>query len=185
MYKIRILVPAIRLYYRVGAKGGASVDSLLGNLPLLEYSSSLSLERQSNWSFERCQTTILKNEFLRKIASENVSKLKGHIEKVMDERLGKTFKTKHSIMLPSISSEKPEYAFQLEDEDYWSKSSLMNTLIQDLSNAFNEMIVEKKQKRIDKQKIDNETIIFDEKHIFACKKEKMTEAVSPCNLFNS
>jgi hypothetical protein len=42
LYKMRILVPAIKMYYKLGAKGGASIDSLLKS-DILSQTSSDSL----------------------------------------------------------------------------------------------------------------------------------------------
>lgn len=76
----------------------------------------------------------MKNEVLRRITFETIAKAEVYFDRLSEERLGKLFKTRDAVFVPSASA-KREYAFQITDDEYLGKASLLNSLVEDLFRA--------------------------------------------------
>eukprot|EP00842_Homolaphlyctis_polyrhiza_P006956 jgi/Hompol1/84/HPOL_002445-RA len=185
-YKMRILVPAIRQYYKSGAKGGASATNLLSD-DIITTNTNSDVNRVARAAFERCQIIVLQNEIIRDFTAKLVHDGQLYFDKLSDERLGKMFRSVDSVLVAS-PTDHPEFAFNVSEEDYNSKMSIFNTFLADLHHSSVEFMQSLKDQQSavatvksgrHQQRVDDSGLytIFDDKKIFACKKDFLGMAV--------
>ncbi|KAJ3088326.1 hypothetical protein HK102_009028 [Quaeritorhiza haematococci] len=90
-YKARILVDAVRLYYRLGARGNAGPTFLLRDEVILNMTDP-EVNRLAQTMFERCQVSVLQTELIRTYTLELYRQAKLYYDKLSDERTGRLFK---------------------------------------------------------------------------------------------
>ncbi|KNC95831.1 uncharacterized protein SPPG_09577 [Spizellomyces punctatus DAOM BR117] len=183
-YKMRILVPAVRLYHRIGAKGNASIPLLLRD-EMVTATVDFDFNRIAQASFDKCQTTILQTELLREYTFQLLRQARSYHDRLADERTGRLFKVYESIDVPAPTGEKG-FAFRMSEEDYTAKTGMVNEFVRDLwkANATFMREVQELQKG-SKSKGAQATgatalaqAALDDSRVFACTKELLSQTIT-------
>ncbi|XJO74599.1 hypothetical protein BDV3_005400 [Batrachochytrium dendrobatidis] len=185
-FKMRIIVPAVKMYHKTGSKGNASTASLIQD-EIVCGNSILELNQTARNAFDKCQLQVLQNEIIRDFTQKLTREAQVYFDKLTDERLGKLFRSSGitKITSPTYSD---TYAFQISEEDYNTKSSIFNTFLTDLHRASMDFAKELKDKqptlplgKLGKAQSKTEdsqlSTLFDDKKIFSCKKEDLGQAI--------
>ncbi|KAJ3107131.1 hypothetical protein HDU97_004824 [Phlyctochytrium planicorne] len=206
-YKIKVLVGAIRLYHKLGSRGGASTgklskheENLTGKAFLLRdevVTSSIDMEfnRLSQAAFDRCQISMLQNELLRLYTMHMIKNAKSYYDRLADERTGRLFKLYDTIDIQSQNGDRT-FSFRLSDDDYNAKGAILHAFVDDLYRANAQYYKEKKSavapllhssshsgngKNNNSQNKELLTFMansaIEENRIFACTKENLSQAI--------
>ncbi|KAI8906770.1 hypothetical protein EDD86DRAFT_192926 [Gorgonomyces haynaldii] len=185
-YRMRILVPAIRQYHKLGSKGNATTTNLL----VMTLAERAEINGTARTSFERCEREALQNEIQRNMTLRRILRARELLGMLSDERVGKLFREAGSVTVPS-PADQPEFSFRITEEDYGTRSSIFNHFLADLFSSNNALIQELRSIEVaaiaksnakgnQKAAVDEATMrlnIIDDKRIYACKKEDLAKAV--------
>ncbi|KAJ3140712.1 hypothetical protein HDU90_008015 [Geranomyces variabilis] len=133
MYKMKVLVPAVRLYHKQGAKGNASIPLLLRD-SMVTATVDFDFNRIAQALFDKCQVTVLQTEIMRECTLQLIRLARSHHDHLADERTGRLFKVYDSIDVPSLTGHK-SFAYRLGEEDYAAKTGIINEFVRDLWKA--------------------------------------------------
>ncbi|KAJ3056732.1 hypothetical protein HK097_004593 [Rhizophlyctis rosea] len=186
MYKMKILVPAVKLYHRIGAKGNASTSHLLRDESVTQ-TVDFDYNRIAQAAFEKCQVTILQNELLRCYTQQILSHARRYYDRLSDERSGQLFKVYDTVGVPSASGE-PEYAFKIGEDAYEQKQALLFAFVAELNKVGSQFIKDNKPAAKPTSRVSKVTssgaavpapvmIPLDEHKVFACTKDQLTQAI--------
>ncbi|KAI9090171.1 hypothetical protein DFS34DRAFT_376408 [Phlyctochytrium arcticum] len=183
-YKMRILVPAIRLYHKIGAKGNASIPLLLRD-DMVIATVDFDFNRIAQASFDKCQATLLQTELLREYTFQILKHARHYHDRLADERTGRLFKVYENIDVSSNSGDRT-LAFRLAEEDYATKTSMINEFTKDLWKAHGVLLREAQEA----QKIPGRkpapgqmappspfAQLIDEPRVFICTRDALTQAI--------
>jgi hypothetical protein len=138
-FKIRIAVPAIKIYHKAGAKGGLGTGFLLrgrnifGSLEAV-YRPSFAqkdFDRGGKGVFQKALQVVLQSEILRFFTLKKLKKAKENFERLTDERIGRLFRASGNVEVTGVSGS-PELAFKISDRDYNIKTELFNRFLTEL-----------------------------------------------------
>ncbi|KAJ3020639.1 hypothetical protein HKX48_000485 [Thoreauomyces humboldtii] len=187
MYKIKILVPSVRLYHKLGAKGNASIALLLRD-EMVTATVDFDFNRIAQALFDKCQVTVLQTELMRECTMNLIRQARSYHDRLADERTGRLFKVYESIDVPSQTGEKG-FAFRLGEEDYTAKTGMINELVRDLWKA-NVAFMKEVQ---DTQKLSGAKVaktvaqgaanasinqVLDPLRVFACTKDALSNTIT-------
>ncbi|KAJ3415446.1 hypothetical protein HDV05_004888 [Chytridiales sp. JEL 0842] len=141
MYKMRIIVGAVRLYHKLGAKGNASTAFLLRD-EIVTSTIDMEFSRMSQTAFDRCQITVLLGELSRLYTSSLYKQAKQYYERIADERTGRLFKLYDTTDIKSQDGDR-RFAFNITEDEYSTKSNILHTFVEDLWRAAQESKTEK------------------------------------------
>ncbi|RKO94360.1 hypothetical protein BDK51DRAFT_14745, partial [Blyttiomyces helicus] len=185
LYKKRIIVPAIRLYYKLGAKGGASTGYLISDQSVMS-TVDFDFNRIAQAAFEKCQTTILQDELLREYTRHLFRLARTYFDRLTDERTGRLYKIYESIEVPS-PLDNHGAAYRLAEEDCDGKANIIAGFIAELYRFRTHFIKEQRDTKLrgskalsssTKREIHEHIInMFEEQRMFCCSKDQLSDAV--------
>ncbi|KAI9208786.1 uncharacterized protein BJ171DRAFT_487272 [Polychytrium aggregatum] len=190
-YKKSILVDAVRLYYRLGARGGASAESLLQD-EVISGDIDVNFNRIAQATFEKCQIAILQTDLLREYTLHILQEAKVYCDRLSDERMGRLFKVNENIELPSINGD-IKYAVTLTEEDYSSKQNIINSFVSELYKIGHQYVHDK-TKEFNESKINvklrgkaaanakapsqNLMNLIEDSKVFVCPRDDLTTVIT-------
>ncbi|KAI8813737.1 hypothetical protein BJ742DRAFT_377219 [Cladochytrium replicatum] len=179
LYKYRIIVPSVKLYHRIGAKGNASTAYLL-NDKIVRATIDTEFNPIAQASFDKCQTLILQSELLREYTQQLLKYAKLFYENLLDECMGRAFKIYDSRDIPM--SEDCKYAYKLSEDDYESKLQIFEQFIGDLAKAKLALLKSlrdesKNVKGVRKTELQGTYTRLAEDSLFACGKKELSQAL--------
>ncbi|KAJ3322787.1 hypothetical protein HDV06_002648 [Boothiomyces sp. JEL0866] len=189
-YKIKIAIPAIKLYHAAGSKGNYSTDFMLRESTLIgcmedEFKPAFmgaEFNRIGKISYEKYQQTCLQTEIMREFTQKRFAEANAYFEHLTDERMGRLFRSSDNVTISSISGT-DELAFKISEEDYNIKSSIFNDFLNELFLASADFLLNTKgQKPGAPVKLEDAAAaaaasLFDDKRVFACKKTDLGQAI--------
>ncbi|KAJ3313302.1 hypothetical protein HDV04_002286 [Boothiomyces sp. JEL0838] len=188
-YKIKIAIPAIKLYHAAGSKGNYSTEFMLRESTLIgcmddEFRPAFlgtEFNRIGKITYEKYQQSCLQTEIMRQFTQERFNEATAYFEHLTDERMGRLFRSSDNVTISSISGA-DELAFKISEEDYNIKSSIFNDFLNELFLASADFSVNAKaQKSGPPTKLEDAaalaTNLFDDKRVFACKKTDLGQAI--------
>ncbi|KAJ3269943.1 hypothetical protein HDV01_000789 [Terramyces sp. JEL0728] len=192
-YKIKIAIPAIKLYHTAGSKGNYSTDFMLRESTLIgcmddEFKPAFmgaEFNRIGKMTYEKYQQNCLQTEIMREYTQRRFADANAYFEHLTDERMGRLFRSSDNVTISSVSGNE-ELAFKISEEDYNIKSSIFNDFLNELFVASADFLLSSKgQKPGAPAKLEDAaaiaTNLFDDKRIFACKKTDLGQAVISSN----
>ncbi|KAI8912985.1 hypothetical protein DFJ77DRAFT_63797 [Powellomyces hirtus] len=186
IYKMKALVPAVRLYHKLGAKGNASIPLLLRD-QMVTATVDFDFNRIAQALFDKCQVTVLQTELYRECTLQMIRQARSHHDHLADERTGRLFKVYESIDVPSLTGQK-SYAFRLGEEDYAAKTGMVNEFVRDLWKANVAFMKEaqepqkgagaKAAKAVQGATPQPTNPLLDHTRIFACTKDQLSNTIT-------
>ncbi|KAJ3015420.1 UNVERIFIED_CONTAM: hypothetical protein HDU68_012744 [Siphonaria sp. JEL0065] len=143
LYKMRVIVGALRLYHKQGARGNAATSILLSD-EIVKSTNEMELNRMSMAAFEKCQITTLLGELARQYTTNLLRNAKQYFNQLVDERTGKLFKAYEQIEVQPASGER-QFAFRVTDSNYNTKMLILQGFIDDLYRSNTIYLKEKKK----------------------------------------
>ncbi|KAI8608227.1 hypothetical protein BC830DRAFT_1156088, partial [Chytriomyces sp. MP71] len=195
LYKMRIIVAAIRLYHKQGSRGNAQTAALL-NEEVVKCTADMELNRMSMSAFEKCQITTLLGELARQYTTHLMRNARHYFGLLSDERSGKLFKIYDYVEAQSTTGER-QFAYTVQEKDYDIKTLMLQGFVDDLYKAHNIHVKERKTiatknnvdiavgtlaKPSSASKNKSEGVALDANRIFACSKELLAKAIMKLGL---
>ncbi|KAH9272139.1 hypothetical protein BASA83_005731 [Batrachochytrium salamandrivorans] len=181
-FKIRIIVPSIRMYHKAGSKGTLLLsDDVITGRSLREFN------RTSRTMFDKCQATTLQAEIIKDYTYKVAQEAHIYFDQLTDERLGKLFKNNETASITSLTYAS-EFLFQISEQDYNTKSAIFNSFLSDLHRGNADFLRDLKEKLFlstsvksakNQQRIDESQLasVFDDKRTFSCNKEYLGQTI--------
>ncbi|KAJ3155281.1 hypothetical protein HDU86_004371 [Geranomyces michiganensis] len=186
LYKMKILVPAVRLYHKQGAKGNASIPLLLRDSMVIA-TVDFDFNRIAQALFDKCQVTVLQTELMRQCTLQLIQHARSHHDHLADERTGRLFKVYDSLDVPSLTGHK-SFAYRLGEDDYAAKTQLINEFVRELWKANVAFMKEVQEGPKSGAKIAkpppqanaaaNANAVLDPTRVFACTKDALSNTVT-------
>ncbi|KAJ3131654.1 hypothetical protein HK100_006143 [Physocladia obscura] len=139
----------------------------------------MELNRMSMSAFEKCQITTLLGELGRIYTTILLRNAKQYYAQLVDERTGKLFKIYEHIEVLSHTGEK-QFAFQVTDKNYTTKSLILQGFIDDLYKA-NTLFIKERRHTIFSVESSGKAAIAgkpeDNDRLFSCTKDNLAKAI--------
>ncbi|KAI9344819.1 hypothetical protein DFJ73DRAFT_493959 [Zopfochytrium polystomum] len=182
-YKMRIVVGAVRLYFKLGARGNATAGVLLRDVSIVSAADS-EMNRQSQAAFERCQISVLLGELVRLHTVQMLRQAKQYYDKLADERAGRLFQLYDTIEVNAQRGERA-FAYKLSEDISSLKTNILLTFVEDLHKANASWLKERKvqQGALQPFKLNEakgqlgNLLPLDDSKMFSCTKDSLTQAV--------
>ncbi|KAJ3285031.1 hypothetical protein HDU76_008193, partial [Blyttiomyces sp. JEL0837] len=180
---MRIIVGAIRLYHKLGARGNATTAYLLRD-EIVTSSTDMEFNRMSQSAFDRCQISVLLGELTRLYTIHLLRQAKQYYDRIADERTGRLFRLYDSIDVMSQTGERL-FAYKLSEDSYATKSSLLQGFVEDLYKASSAYAKERKNAAPSmassakgvKSLVTTLLPVADDARVFMCTKEQLSQAI--------
>ncbi|KAJ3074051.1 hypothetical protein HDU98_012246 [Podochytrium sp. JEL0797] len=181
LYKMRILVGAVRLYHKQGARGNAATSILLSD-EIVQSTNEMELNRMSMSAFEKCQITTLLGELGRQYTTNLLRSAKQYYNQLTDERTGKLFRSYETIEVQPGSGER-QFAFKVTDRNYNAKTLILQGFVEDLYKSNSIFLREsRKSTAIPATQIlagnaKTSSSLTQDVKVFCCTKDQLAKAI--------
>ncbi|KAJ3231446.1 hypothetical protein HDU81_003753 [Chytriomyces hyalinus] len=179
LYKMRVIVGAVRLYHKQGSRGNAQTPALL-NDEIVKCTNEMELNRMSMSAFEKCQITTLLGELGRQYTTHLMRNARHYLGQLVDERSGKLFKVYDHVEVQSLTGER-QFAFTVEEKNYGAKTLMIQGFVEDLYKAHAIQSKETKMQNIQAAAMQANgktgAVEGNENRVFSCSKESLAKAI--------
>ncbi|KAI8821098.1 uncharacterized protein EV422DRAFT_53275 [Fimicolochytrium jonesii] len=182
LYKMKVMVPAIRLYHKMGAKGNASIPMLLRD-EMVTATVDFDFNRIAQALFDRCQVAVLQTELQREYTFKLIRQTRIFYDRLADERTGRLFRVYDSLDIPSSTANKA-FAFRMTEDDYAVKTAMIHDFVKDLWRANSALLkeIQEPEKNMPANKqpkvVSGPNPLLEHGRVFTCTRDMLGQAIT-------